>query len=311
MTALQHDAALAQWRLSVERAQYEAQRAERRYRAVDPENRLVARGLEAQWEKQLYELEQAQQELARREQLRPRTLSAQERHHLLSLGQDLQRLWEAPSLAVRDRKQLLRTLLEEVSITVNREQHQAHLKLRWRGGKLTECDVALPRSRPATIRTDEDTLALVRRLAQHYPDATIAGILNAQGRLSAQGLRFNQNLVGNLRRHWKIPCFEPPAERPEGELLSIRKAARVLCTAPSTLHRWVNAGFIAGEHPTTGAPWRIRITEALRGLFVDSTPDGYVAMMRRSLPPSPGRSHVGYCSETGHSINGAETVGAR
>jgi hypothetical protein len=101
---------------------------------------------------------------------------------------------------VRDRKQLLRTLLEEVSVTVNRERYQAHLTLRWRGGKLTECDVALPRSRPATIRTDEDTLALVRRLAQHYPDATIAGILNAQGRLSAQGLRFNQNLVGNLRR---------------------------------------------------------------------------------------------------------------
>jgi DNA invertase Pin-like site-specific DNA recombinase/predicted DNA-binding transcriptional regulator AlpA len=273
-----HDAALAQWRLSVERAHYEAQRAERRYRAVDPENRLVARGLEAQWEKQLYELEQAQQELARREQLRPRTLSTQERHSLLALGRDLQRVWDAPTLAVRDRKQLLRTLLEEVSITVHREQYQAHLKLRWRGGKLTECDVALPRSRPATIRTDEDTLALVRRLAQHYPDGTIAGILNAQGRLTARGLRFNQNLVGNLRRHWNIACFEQPAERPDGELLSIRQAARVLGTAPSTLHRWVNDGFIAGEQTTPGAPWRIRITDALRSRFVEHSPEGYVVM---------------------------------
>jgi predicted DNA-binding transcriptional regulator AlpA len=273
-----HDAALAQWRLSVERAHYEAQRAERRYRTVDPENRLVARGLEAQWEKQLYELEQAQQELARREQLRPRTLSAQERHSLLALGRDLQRVWDAPTLAVRDRKQLLRTLLEEVSITVHREQYRAHLKLRWRGGQLTECDVALPRSRPATIRTDEDTLALVRRLAQHYPDGTIAGILNAQGRLTARGLRFNQNLVGNLRRHWNIPCFEQPAERPDGELLSIRQAARVLGTAPSTLHRWVNDGFIAGEQTTPGAPWRIRITDALRSRFVEHSPEGYVVM---------------------------------
>jgi DNA invertase Pin-like site-specific DNA recombinase/predicted DNA-binding transcriptional regulator AlpA len=273
-----HDAALVQWRLAVERARYEAQRAERRYHAVDPENRLVARGLEAQWEKRLHELEQAQHELERREQLRPRTLSVQERQSLLALGKDLQLLWYAPNLAVRDRKQLLRALLEEVTVTVHREQYQAHLKLRWRGGKLTECDVELPRSRPATIRTDEETLALVRRLAQHYPDATIAGILNAQGRLSAQGMRFNQNLVGNLRRHWKIPCFEPPAEQPDGELLSVRQAARVLGTASSTLHRWVNDGFIAGEHPTPGAPWRIRITEALRRIFVDSTPDGYVAM---------------------------------
>jgi DNA invertase Pin-like site-specific DNA recombinase len=273
-----HDAALAQWRLTVERAHYAAQRAERRYHAVDPENRLVARGLEAQWEKWLHELEQAQHELARREQLRPRTLSAEERHRLLTLGQDLQRLWHAPTLTVRDRKQLLRALLEEVSITVHREQYQAHLKLRWRGGKLTECDVALPRSRPATIRTDEDTIALVRRLAQHYPDATIAGILNTQGRVTARGLRFNQNLVGNLRRHWKIPCFEQPAELPDGELLSIRQAARVLGTAPSTLHRWVSDGFIAGEQTTPGAPWRIRITDTLRGRFVEHCPEGYVVM---------------------------------
>ncbi|QDF96919.1 recombinase family protein [Azoarcus sp. DD4] len=273
-----HDAALAQWRLTVERAHYAAQRAERRYHAVDPENRLVARGLEAQWEKLLHELEQAQHELARREQLRPRTLSAEERRSLLAFGHDLQRLWHAPSLTVRDHKQLLRTLLEEVSITVHREQYRAQLKLRWRGGKLTECNVALPRSRPATIRTDEDTIALVRRLAQHYPDATIAGILNTQGRVTARSLRFNQNLVGNLRRHWKIPCFEQPAEHPDGELLSIRQAARVLGTAPSTLHRWVNDGFIAGEQTTPGAPWRIRITDALRSRFVEHSPAGYVVM---------------------------------
>ncbi|UIF88333.1 recombinase family protein [Cupriavidus necator] len=273
-----HDAALAQWRLNVERAHYEAQRAERRYHAVDPENRLVARGLETQWEQQLRELEQAQAELARREQLRPCTLSTEQRKSLLAIGKDLKRLWDAPTLTLRDRKQLLRTLLEEVSITVHREQYRAHLKLRWRGGKLTDCEVALPRSRPATIRTDEDTIALVRRLAEHYPDATIAGILNTQGRVTARGLRFNQSLVGNLRRHWQIPCFERPTELPDGELLSIRQAARVLGTAPSTLHRWVNDGFIAGEQTTPGAPWRIRITDALRQQFVAHSPDGYVVM---------------------------------
>jgi hypothetical protein len=162
----------------------------------------------------MHDLEQAQHELERREQLHPRTLSIQERQSLLALGKDLQLQWYAPNLAVRDRKQLLRALLEEVTVTVHREQYQAHLKLRWRGGKLTECDVELPRSRPTTIRTDEETLALVRRLAQHYPDATIACILNAQGRLSAQGMRFNQNLVGNLPRHWKIPCSNHPPSSP-------------------------------------------------------------------------------------------------
>src|SRR6202022_488225 len=69
-----HDGALAQWRLAVERASYETQRAERRYHAVDPDNRLVARGLEAEWENALRELDRAKAELARREQQRPRTL---------------------------------------------------------------------------------------------------------------------------------------------------------------------------------------------------------------------------------------------
>jgi hypothetical protein len=78
------------------------------------------------------------------------------------------------------------------------------LKLRWRGGMLSEFDVSLPRSRPITVRTDEDTIALVRRLAQYHDDATIAGILNRQERTTARGLRFTQNLVGNVRRSWDI-----------------------------------------------------------------------------------------------------------
>lgn len=195
-----HDGVLAQWRLALERAEYEAQRAERHYRAVDPDNRLVARGLEARWEQCLLALEQARSELARREQLRPRTLSGDERERVLALGQDLQRLWAAPSTSLRDKKELLRTLLEEVNVSVYREQYRALLKLHWRGGLITECDVSLPRSRPAAMRTDEDTIGLVRRLALHHDDATIAGILNRQQRTTAYGLQFTQGLVGNLRR---------------------------------------------------------------------------------------------------------------
>ena len=274
-----HDGALAQWRLAVERADYEVQRAERRYRAVDPDNRLVARGLETQWEQSLRALEQARSELARREQLQPQQLTHEQREHVLALGRDLQRLWNAPSTSLRDKKELLRTLLEEVGVSVYREQYRALLKLRWRGGLLTECDVSLPRSRPATVRTDEDTIGLVRRLALHHDDAMIAGILNRQERTTAYGLRFTQNLVGNLRRSWGIPRFEPPAHPAAGELLSIQQAAKTLGIAASTLHRWINDGFIAGEQVTPGAPWRIRVNDALRRRLVEDAPSGYVAMI--------------------------------
>jgi DNA invertase Pin-like site-specific DNA recombinase/predicted DNA-binding transcriptional regulator AlpA len=273
-----HDAALAQWQLAVERARYEAEKTERRYRAVEPENRLVARGLEAEWEQRLRQLDQAQAELARRQQQRPTMLTSGERNALLALGQDLKRVWFASSTTPRDQKELLRALLEEVIIAVFRDEYRAHLTLRWRGGRLTELDVSLPRSRPATVRTDEDTLALLRRLATHYPDDVIAGILNRQGRTTARGLRFTANLVGNTRRHWQIPRFEPRPESPAGELLSIKQAATLLGMAPSTLHRWVNAGFVAGEQVTPGAPWQIRMSDDLRHQFVEEAPEDYVVM---------------------------------
>lgn len=273
-----HDTVLAQWQLALERARYEAERAERRYRAVEPENRLVARGLETEWEERLRELDQAQAELTRRKQQRPTALTHAQRNALLALGQDLQRVWFAPTTTSRDQKELLRALLEEVIIAVYREDYRAHLTLRWRGGRLSERDISLPRSRPATVRTDEETLTLLRRLAVHYPDDVIAGVLNRQGRTTARGLRFTANLVGNTRRHWHIPRFEPLPHRPEGELLSIKQAANILGMAPSTLHRWVNEGFVAGEQITPGAPWQIRLTEELRQRFVEEAPDGYVVM---------------------------------
>jgi DNA invertase Pin-like site-specific DNA recombinase/predicted DNA-binding transcriptional regulator AlpA len=279
-----HDGALAQWRLAVERASYEAQRTERRYRTVDPDNRLVARGLEAEWEKSLRELETAKAELVQREQRHPRTLSADERSRLLALGADLHGVWQAPTTVARDKKEVLRALLEEVIIAVNKDEYHSHLTLRWRGGALGEIDLDLQRRRVAPVRTDEDTVALVRRLAVHYPDAAIAGILNRQQRTTAYGHRFTANHVGTLRRHWNIARYEPPATPPEGEMLTIKQVAVALSVATSTIHRWLNDGIIAGEQLTPGAPWRIRLTDDLRARVAEEAPEGYLTMyqaMRR------------------------------
>jgi DNA invertase Pin-like site-specific DNA recombinase len=260
------EGALKQWRLGVERASYAASLAERRYHAVDPDNRLVARGLERAWEEGLAALEAAKAELARREQERPRVLSQSQRDNLATLGPDLATVWAAPTTTPRDRKELLRALLEEVVIKVEREKSSAHITLRWKGGLLSELDLTLPK-RKATVRTDEDTVALVRRLAMHYPDAVIAGILNRQGRTTAHGHRFETNRVKSLRQNWKIPSFEPKADAADGELLNIRHAAKALGVAPSTIHRLLNDGIIAGEQVTPGAPWRIRLTDDIKARF--------------------------------------------
>jgi DNA invertase Pin-like site-specific DNA recombinase/predicted DNA-binding transcriptional regulator AlpA len=260
------EGALQQWRLDVERASYSASLAERRYSAVDPDNRLVARGLERAWEESLSALEAAKAELARRENERPRVLSQAERDNLANLGPDLATVWAAPTTTPRDRKELLRSLIEEVIIRVEREKSSAHITLRWKGGTLSELHLTLPK-RKATVRTDEDTVALLRRLAVHYPDAVIAGILNRQGRTTAYGHRFEANRVKSLRQHWKISGFEPKADAADSELLNIRHAAAALGVAPSTIHRLLNDGIIAGEQVTPGAPWRIRLTDDIKAHF--------------------------------------------
>jgi len=287
-----HDAALSQWRLGVERARYDAERAERRYRTVEPENRLVARGLEGEWENRLRDLATAELELRRREQQRPSAIRPEQLHAIKNLSSDIRKVWEAPTTTDRDRKELLRTLLEEVILNLKRAEGRAHLTLRWRGGAFTTLDVLVPRFRPMGPRTDEDTISLLRRLAALYPDEVIAGVLNRQGRKTATGERFTANQVGSLRRYRGIPRFQPPVTPPDGELVTIRKAAQILSMNTSSIHRWLADGFIAGEQITPGAPWQIRITEELRSRIVQEAPAEYVPMIEATAKLGVSRQTV-------------------
>jgi predicted DNA-binding transcriptional regulator AlpA len=287
-----HDAALSQWRLEVERTRYEAERAERRYRAVEPENRLVARGLETEWEKRLHDLAAAETELRRREQQRPNPIGPEQLKRIQMLGSDIRQVWTAPAITDRDRKELLRTLLEEVILNLKRAEGHAHLTLRWRGGAITVLDVPVPRFKPMGPRTDEDTISLLRRLATLYPDEVIAGILNRQGRQTATGERFTANQVGSLRRYRNIPRFQPSADPPIGELVSIRKAAQILGMHTSSIHRWLADGFIAGEQVTPGAPWQIRITDELRARIVQQAPPEYLPMLETTMKLGVSRQTV-------------------
>ena len=287
-----HDAALSQWRLEVERTRYEAERAERRYRAVEPENRLVARGLESEWENRLRDLAAAEMELRRREQQRPHPLGPDQLQRLQILGSDIRQVWSAPTTTDRDRKELLRTLLEEVIFNLKRAESHIHLTLRWRGGAFTTLNVPVPKFKPAGPRTDEDTISLLRRLAALYPDDVIAGILNRQGRKTATGERFTANQVGSLRRYRDIPRYQSTTASPDGELVSIRKAAQILGMNTSSIHRWLADGFIAGEQVTPGAPWQIRINQELRSRIVQEAPPEYLPMLEATLKLGVSRQTV-------------------
>jgi hypothetical protein len=271
-----HDAALDQWRRQAEQARYAATRAERRYRAVDPENRLVARGLEAEWEAALQAAQDAEAELDRREAARPIRLSTGERAKLLAIAADLPALWAAPSTTDRDRKELLHTLLDDVVITADDTSRTARLVLHWKGGLISEITADLPRPKPP-YRTSEDTVSLIGRLAAHYDDSMITKVLNQQKRRTATGMSFTPANVATIRkRHGIPPCHSGDAPDPDGEVMSVHHAAAELGITASTLYRWLNDGFVPGEQITPGAPWRIRLTESIRNLVADDAPAGWV-----------------------------------
>ena len=271
-----HDTALAQWRRQAEQARYAAAKAERRYRAVDPDNRLVARGLETEWEQALRAASDADAELTRRQNARPVQLSPAERAAITTLGADLDAVWSAPTTTDRDRKELLHTLLEDVTVTVDDKAHRAHLTVRYKGGLISQFDTDLPRPKPP-YRTSEDTLALIRRLAVHYDDPTIARILNQQQRQTAKGLSHTAANVATIRKRWHIPT---PTNRAVGQEdpITVAEAARRLAIPHTTLHGWIRDGLVPAEQLTPGAPWQVRLTDHVRALLADDAPQDWVPM---------------------------------
>jgi DNA invertase Pin-like site-specific DNA recombinase len=148
---------LRAFELGVERARFEAERARRQFDAVEPENRLVARNLEADWEQRLAALRQAEADLAAQRSRRPPTLTAEEAAWLLRAGADLHAIFDAPTTTARERKQLLRALIYEVVITVDRPAGMVTGRVAWEGGATTDIAMmARPSLRagnlPAAIR---------------------------------------------------------------------------------------------------------------------------------------------------------------
>ena len=203
---------LAVFELAVERARYEADRALRQFDNVEPENRLVARTLEKNLEAKLAAVRAAENDLAAQRVRRPVALTEQELAWIATAGADIRAIFEAPTTTVRERKQLVRAVIAEIGLTVHRQRRVADLRIVWQGGAVTELSMPMTKSGGHLRVTDEDTIALVQRLAQHYDDRAIAAILAKQKRRTATGLPFTRARVATLRATHGIPVYQPPPQ---------------------------------------------------------------------------------------------------
>jgi DNA invertase Pin-like site-specific DNA recombinase len=220
----------------VERARYEAELAQRRYMRVDPDNRLVADTLEADWNRKLRALQEAQQEYEQQRQKDCMAIDEELHLRLHTLATDFPRLWRDPNTPDRERKRLAHLLLEDVTL-IKREQLLIHI--RFPGGATRT--LALPRPRRATA-TQQPVVAEVDRLLDDHPHEAIANILNSRGLVSGYGKPFTGRMIGRMRIKYGLNSrFE--RLRTKG-LLTLDEMAQRLGIGTEQLKTWRVVGLV-------------------------------------------------------------------
>ncbi|HYM00889.1 MAG TPA: recombinase family protein, partial [Blastocatellia bacterium] len=226
---------------AMERVRYEAELAQRRYMRVDPENRLVADSLEADWNKKLRALSQAKEEYEAERRRDCRRLSEEDRAAIHRLASDFPALWRDPQTSSRDRKRMVRLLLEDVTL-VRGEDITAHV--RFRGGRSATVSVTLPLARWKASITPRRVVAELDRLLDSYTDSEAAILLNQQELNSGQGKQFTTRIVARIRRGYHLKSRYDRLR--EKGLLTNSEMAGILGISISTVALWRRKGRIRG-----------------------------------------------------------------
>jgi DNA invertase Pin-like site-specific DNA recombinase/DNA-binding transcriptional regulator YiaG len=248
----------------VERARQRAELSRRRYLAVDPDNRMVADALEADWNEALRELQAAEDDYEIKSAGAHETLSQEQRARIVKLASDFPALWRNPATPQRERKRIVRLLIEDVTLE---KTDRIHLHVRFRGGKLQSLSIPIPPKAWQLRETASDTLALIDRLLDDHTDAEIAQQLNAAGLHSGSGKPFTAQIVLHLRR---AHGMQSHAQRLRARgMLKPTEIAERLGVKSKTIKTWERAGLLAGhrandknerlyEPPADGDPRLVR-----------------------------------------------------
>lgn len=238
-----------QWKLRLEKAEYEARRAERRYKAVDPDNRVVARTLEADWESCLRELEAVRGQYESARQQRRVDLTDDDRARVRELARDLPAVWHAPTTQAADRKAMLRLAIEVITITpIDVPERLTHMQVQWEGGAVDELTVA----RPRTTRTPREAIDRIRELAAlGMPDSAMAEQLNAEKLVTGTLRPWTANAVKkarlkdtSIRKAPRRDVRKPlPDQHPDGRY-SISGAMKRFSVNYDKVRRWIERGLV-------------------------------------------------------------------
>jgi hypothetical protein len=226
-------------RQQVERARYEADLAQQRFMQVDPKNRLVADALEADWNNRLRALADAEERYQQQCQAERTALEQKSKVQILALAADFPRLWHNPKTPDRERKRMVRLLIEDVTLT---KAENITAQVRFKGGTTQTLTMPLPLPAWITWQTSPEVVALIDRLLDEHTDGQIALLLNEQGRRSGKDRRFTRLLVGQIRRgHQLKDRFQ---RLREAGMLTQQEMAEHLGISTTTVHDWRRSGLL-------------------------------------------------------------------
>jgi len=248
-------------RAQVARTREEAELAQRQFLLVRPEHRLVADSLERQWNEALRRLAAAEEEYRRATTTTAPALTEADRARIHALASDLPRVWHDPRTPMRERKRMLRLLIEDV--TLLRRERLIQLQLRWKGGATMTLDRPLPLSAPDLRRTPAAIVERIRELATEQTDGQVAATLNGHTLRSGTGQPFSRRVIRHIRQSYEIPGLA--AHLQKAGWLTTAEIATQLRLHASTAKRWAregllravradDKGFLLFEPPTTPLP---------------------------------------------------------
>ncbi len=251
-SAQQHDDVSAALELSLKEARYHADRARRQYDAIEPENRLVAEEPERRWNAALGRVDELERQL---KYVRTRTFAKADmfRVDIGDLASDLDRIWASSATDVRLKKRILRTMIEEIVVDVDRHAGSIMAIIHWKGGVHTELVVGVRRRGQNSLHTAPETIGAIRSLALVCPDIEIAGCLNRNGLVTGRGNRWTGDLVKAARGHHHIEACGSRSEG--GEWLTLTEAGTYLNVAPRTVRHAIERGVLKAIHPLSDGPW--------------------------------------------------------
>ncbi|WP_127589258.1 recombinase family protein [Paenibacillus koleovorans] len=245
------------WKLHIERAKYEADRAERQYQQVEPENRLVARSLEVRWNEKLAELSRVEDEYAHYRSRLSWRPTEQDRAEILDLANTLPRVWNAPSSSIKERKRILRLLIEDITVFAEARNPNVRLGLQWKSRCCEEVHTKKSLPQGMARKHSQEISDRVRMLAATMTDIQITSLLNESGLHTPEGRCFTVASIKWIRYIHKIPAFSLPREG-----LTVKDVADRIGVTTHVVYYWLEHGMLRGQKRGPGYAWDIHLDES-------------------------------------------------